>query len=139
MPNRLIRPGILLIAACLALATGSRTEAKDPNFPLRGLFCNAQEQINEALAHVDRGLSPKAAAELSNEHEIVCNYVDLLYYVVNHPIKVGVHRGRLSVVKYEAILTGVIVGGLLRPVSPTMRIFFVTPEPLAEMSLEQRT
>jgi hypothetical protein len=139
MPNRLIRPGTLSIAACLALATGSPTEAKDPNFPLQGLFCNTEEQIDETLDHVDHGLSPKSAVELSNEHQVVCTYVDLLYYVVSNPIKVGMHHGRLSVVKYEAVLTGVIVGGLLRPVSPPTRIFFVTPEPLAEISLEQRS
>jgi hypothetical protein len=125
--------------ACLALATSSPTEAKDPNFPLQGLFCNTQEQIDETLAHVDRGLAPKAAVELTNGHEVVCNHVDLLHYVVSHPIKVGAHHGRLSVVKYEAVLTGVLVGGFLRPVSPPTRIFFVTPEPLAEISLEQRS
>jgi hypothetical protein len=139
MPNRLIRHGTLSVAACLALATGSPTDAKDSSLPLQGLFCNTQEQIDETLAYVDRGLSPKTAVELSNEHEVVCNYVDLLYYVVSHPIKVGAHHGRLSVVKYEAVLTGVIVGGLLRPVSPSVRVFFVTPEPLAEISLEQRS
>jgi len=139
MPNRLIRPGTLSIAACLALATGSPTDAEDSSFPLQGLFCNTQQQIDETLAYVDRGLSPKTAVELSNEHEVVCNYVDLLYYVVSHPIKVGAHYGRLSVVKYEAVLTGVIVGGLLRPVSPSAQIFFVTPEPLPEISLEQRS
>jgi len=139
MPNRLIRPQGLSMVACLALTTVSPAEAKDPNFPLQGLFCNTQEQIDETLAHFDRGLSLKTAAELSNEREVVCNYVDLVYYVVSHPIEIGTHYGRLSVIKYEAVLTGVIVGGRLRPVSPTTRIYFITPEPLAEASLEKRS
>jgi len=139
MPNRLIRPQSLSMVACLALTTVSPAEAKDPNFPLQGLFCNTHEQIDETLAHIDRGLSPETAAELLNEREVVCNYVDLIYYVVSQPIKVGAHYGRLSVIKYEAVLTGVIVGGLLRPVSPTMRIYFITPEPLAELSLNKRS
>jgi hypothetical protein len=137
MPNRLIQPQSLSMVACLALTTVSPAEAKD--FPLQGLFCNTLEQIDETLAHVDRGLSLKTATELSNKREVVCNYVDLIYYAVSHPIKVGAHRGRLSAIKYEAVLTGVIVGGLLRPVSPAMRIYFITPEPLAEISLERRS
>jgi hypothetical protein len=138
MPNLLIRPQILSMVACLALTTVSPTEAKHRNIPLQGLFCNTQAQIDQTLAHIDRGLSLKTAAELSNEREVVCNYVDFVYYVVSHPIEVGAHYGRLSVIKYEAALTGVIVGGLLRPVSPTMRIYFITPEPLDELSLDKR-
>ena len=139
MPNRPIRPQTLSMVACLALATVSPAEAKDPHFPLQGLFCNTQEQIDETLAHVDRGLSLKIAAELANGREVVCNYVDRIHYVVSHPMEVGAHHGRLSVIKYEAVLTGVIVGGLLRPVSPTTRIYFITPEALAEVSLEKRS
>ena len=139
MLNRPMQTVVLSIAACLALAPASPTLAKDQNFPLQGLFCNTLEQIDATLAHIDRGLTPRYAAELSNEHEMVCNYVDLLYYVVKHPIEVEAHRGRMSAVKYEAVLTGVIVGGLLRPISPSKRIFFITPEPLAEISLEKRS
>lgn len=139
MLARPLQPAILALAAYFAWSTGSPTEGKEPNPSLQGLFCNTQEQIDETLKHVDLGLSPRAAAELLNKSEIVCTYVDRLYYVVKHPIKVGAHRGRLSVFKYEAILTGVIVGDNFRAVFPEVRIFFITPEPLVEISLGQRT
>lgn len=139
MWNRLICRGSLLGALCLTSIFGDGTEAKDLGLPLQGMFCNTLEQINEALAHVDRGLSPSLAVALTNRHAIVCSYVDRLFFVVRDPVGLGQYRGRLSVEKYEAILTGVIVGERFRPLSPPISIFFVTPAPLAETSLGQRT
>ena len=139
MLARPLQSATLVLVTCFALSTGSPTEGKELSPSLQGLFCNTQEQIDETLKHIDLGLSPRAAAELSNKGEIGCTYVDRLFYVVKHPIKVGAHRGRLSVFKYEAILTGVIVGGNFRAVSPEVQIFFITPEPLVEVSLGQRT
>jgi hypothetical protein len=139
MLNRLIWRGNLLGVLCLTAILGGGTEAKDAGLPLQGMFCNTLEQIDEALAHVDRGLLPSLAVELTNRHAIACSYIDRLFFVVRDPVWLGQHRGRLSVEKYEAILTGVIVGERFRPVSPPMSIFFATPTPLAETSLGQRT
>jgi hypothetical protein len=139
MPNPLIKLTVVSTAAWLAIAMGSAANANEPSLKLQGLFCNTQQQIDDALTHIDHGLSPRAAAHVMNKDQIICTYVDRLQYVVTHPIRIGAHRGRLSLVKYEADLTGVIVGDQLRPIVPTLRIFFITPEPLAEASLEERS
>lgn len=137
MPGRPIQYGALLFAAYLALLAGSPATANDRGIHLQGLFCNTQKQLEDTLAHVNSGLSPEAAAQLSNEQDVACNYVNLLHYVVVRPTKIGMHHGRLSVMKYEGDLIGVIVGGVLRPVSPSMRTYFITPEPLPEISIGQ--
>ena len=51
---------------------------------------------------------------------------------VRHPVRVGT-------AKYEASLAGVVVGGAARPVSPPVRVFFATPEPIAAAAIERRT
>ena len=139
MLNRLIHRGSVLGAICFSAFLGSGTEAKDAGLKLQGMFCNTLEQIDEALTYMDRGASPSLAVELINQRAIVCSYVDRLLFVVRDPVRLGQHRGRLSVEKYEALLTGVIVGERFHPLSPPTSIFFVTPVPLAETSLGQRT
>ncbi len=138
MQDRAIRYRTLLIAACVALVSGSPAAAIDRDISLQGLFCNTLEHLEDTLAHVNKGLSPQSAAQLSNEREVVCSYVNSISYVVVRPTKIGMHHGRLSVMKYEGDLIGVIVGGVLRPVSPSLRTYFVIPEPLPEISVGQR-
>src|SRR3546814_8924350 len=50
--------------------------AKAPSPALQGLFCNAAEQIDDALSHMRGGLSPQAAVRLINRDEVACTFVD---------------------------------------------------------------
>jgi hypothetical protein len=106
---------------------------------LQGIFCNTSDQLDLVLANFESGLSLKEAVDFSDEKEIGCTYVDLLHFVVRSPVRTGTHHGRLSMAKFEALLTGVVVGDALRPISPPVKVFFVTKEPLNETSLERRT
>src|SRR5262245_40687601 len=60
--------------------------AEDRTHSLQGLFCNAAEQIDEALNHMRRGLSPQSAVVLTNRDAVVCTFVDLLHYVIDRPV-----------------------------------------------------
>jgi hypothetical protein len=116
----------------LALAVASGGPAAGQELRLQGLFCNTKAQLDRALARMGSGLDPHLAAEIENRDAVSCTYVDRLHYLVRHPVRVGA-------VKYEASLTGVVVGGEVRPVSPPARIFFATPEPIAAAAVERRT
>ncbi len=91
-PRRRIFTG--LVAVFLAFApfgasAGSRTHT------LQGLFCNTADQIDEALAHMRRGVSPRAAVALTNQATVACTFVDLLHYVVERPAVIAeLRRGR---------------------------------------------
>jgi hypothetical protein len=58
----------------------------------------------------------------------LCVYADKIKYVVIHPIIVGKMLMEPQLTKYEATVTGVLVGGAIRPVAPPVQIFFVTAE-----------
>lgn len=45
---------------------------------------------------MSRNVAPRAAAELTNDEEIVCTYVDLLHYIVERPRIIGKSRPSLS-------------------------------------------
>jgi hypothetical protein len=124
--------------AALAFAHGSKVLAEAPTHALQGLFCNAAEQIDDALSHMRGGLSPQAAVQLINDDEVVCTFVDALRYVVDRPVIIQEIRGSFPLFKYEATLVGVIVGGVVRPVTPPIRIFFAIPERLDDAPLEGR-
>ena len=128
----------LLLAVALALALPGFAGAGEQTYRLRGLFCNTEDQIDEALGYMSRNVAPRAAAELTNDDEIVCTYVDLLHYIVEQPVVIGEIPGALPLVKYEAQLVGVVVGGNIRPVSPPARVFFVIHERLAGAVAERR-
>jgi hypothetical protein len=128
MPRFPTAPRLLVAALALACAA----PAAGQELRLQGLFCNAEDQLDRALARMSHGLDPRLAAELENREAVVCTWVDRLHYLVRHPVKVGA-------VKYEASLTGVVVGGAVRPVSPPVRMFFATPEPIAAAAVERRT
>ncbi len=134
-PRRRIFTG--LVAVFLAFApfgasAGSRTHT------LQGLFCNTADQIDEALAHMRRGVSPRAAVALTNQATVACTFVDLLHYVVERPAVIAEMRGSPRMFKYEGTLVGVVAGGATRPVTPPVRIFFAIPERLDDARVEGR-
>ena len=128
----------LLLAATLGSALPGSTAADEQTYRLRGLFCNTEEQIDEALGHMSRNVAPRAAAELTNDDEVVCTYVDLLHYIVERPQIIGQIPAEVPLVKYEGELVGVIVGGRLRPVSPPARVFFIARRRLPNAVIERR-
>jgi hypothetical protein len=105
---------------------------------LQGLFCNSTELIDEAVAHMRKGLSPRAAVELVNHEAVVCTFVDLLRYIVDRPVVIKGIPGHFPLFKYEGTLVAVDVGGAVRPVSPPVQIFFAIPERLGDAPLEGR-
>jgi hypothetical protein len=121
---------MLSVGAVLALAAQGSASAEKQTHQLQGLFCNTEDQLDEALGHIGRNVSPRAAAELTNDEAIVCTYVDLLQYVIERPLVIGEIPGIVPLIKYQATLTGVVVGGAIRAVSPPVGIFFVAPERL---------
>jgi hypothetical protein len=136
--RRWLSPCLAVSIATLAFAHGSKVLAEAPTHALQGLFCNAAEQIDDALSHMRGGLSPQAAVQLINDDEVVCTFVDALRYVVDRPVIIQEIRGSFPLFKYEATLVGVIVGGVARPVMPPVHIFFAIPERLDDAPLEGR-
>ncbi|MFZ5672873.1 MAG: hypothetical protein ACOZAM_07905 [Pseudomonadota bacterium] len=112
--------------------------AKDRTHALQGLFCNTAEQIDEALTHMRRGLSPRSAVELANRDAVVCTFVDVLHYVVDRPVVIKEIRGSPPMFKYQGALVAVVAGGTKRPVIPPVQIFFAIPERLHNAPLEGR-
>jgi hypothetical protein len=124
--------------AFLTFANGGKVLAETPKRALQGLFCNTAEQIDDALTHMRGGLSPRAAVGLVNRDAVVCTFVDVLRYVVDRPVVIQEIRGAFPLFKYEGTLVAVIVGGVARPVTPPVHIFFAIPERLGEAPLEGR-
>lgn len=120
---------VLLVFASLALAGSARAEA---TYVTHGLFCNSEAQLDQVLAHLQGGVSPVRAVELGNERSVECVFADLVHYVIARPVIIGEVSLRRPLLKYEATLVGVIVGGNLRPVEPPVQTFFVLREQLAE-------
>ena len=127
----------LALAACLALTLHCPALAQDRPLGLQGLFCNTEEQIDGALGLMSQGQTPQAAAALANKSAVVCTYVDALRYVVEHPVEIWQNKSSVAAAKYKAALTGVIVGGRLRPIAPPVEIFFAVPERIAEAAVER--
>jgi hypothetical protein len=127
----------LPLAACLALILHGPVWAQDRPLRLQGLFCNTEQQIDSALGFMSQGLNPRVAAAFTNKNNVVCTYADLLHYVVEHPMEIWQNKSAIAATKYKAMLTGVVVGGRLRPISPPVEIFFATPERLALAVLER--
>lgn len=119
---------VVSIAAAMAISGGAQAEQRHA---LHGLFCNTEAQIEQTLAHMRGGVPPQFAARMVNEHMVVCVYADRIQYVITGPANIGqaLLRG-VMLVKYEATLVGVLVGGNLRPVEPPARIFFVSGDRL---------
>jgi hypothetical protein len=132
------RAAALLLMAVWCPALVGLAAAGERTYRLRGLFCNTERQVDEALDYMSRRVSPRIAAELANDGEIVCTYVDLLHFVVEQPLIIGEIPGALPLVKYEAKLVGVVVGASVRPVSPPAIVFFATTERLRGSVVERR-
>lgn len=111
------------IVAVLALGSYAKAEQRHA---LHGLFCNTEEQIDQTLTHMRGGLPLWSAANMTNGDEVVCVYADRIHYVITSPAVIGeAWLDGLMLQKYEATLVGVLVGGNLRPVEPSVQIFFV--------------
>jgi len=127
--------------ALLGLATllAPPALADDRPLMLQGLFCNTERQLEGALASFARLGSFAAAAEVANVDEIACTYVDALHYLVEAPVEVAGRPGAAVLPRYRARLVAVIAGDRLRPVSPPVELYFITPEPLAGAPVERRS
>jgi hypothetical protein len=144
LDNRISRLGYRLSSravvalTALAFAPAGHVLANDRTHRLQGVFCNTEEQVDATLDHMRQALTPRMAVALTNADAVVCNFVDLLHYVVDRPVLIKEIRGRITFFKYEGTLTGVVVGGAVRPLTPPVRVFFVIPDRLADAPLESR-
>lgn len=129
---------VFSLPLALSAAVQGPASAEGKTYRIQGLFCNTEEQIDEALGYMSRHLAPRVAAALTNDDNIVCTYVDLLHYIVEQPRIIGEIPGDLPLVKYEGTLVGVVVGGGVRTVSPPVDLFFVTPQRVEGASVERR-
>lgn len=130
--------GLLSIALLAGILLQSQALSQESERRLQGIFCNTEGQIDKIAAHLAMRLPPRAAVELANKHGVVCNYVDLIHYVVENPSMIGAVGSYVRLFKYEATLKAVIVGNAVREVRPPARIFFVTSEALAGVPAEER-
>jgi hypothetical protein len=137
-PSSRNRAAALLLAAALGSALAGSAGAGEQAHRLRGLFCNTEDQVDEALGHMGRSVPPRVAAELANDDEIVCTYVDLLHFIVEQPLIIGEIPGTPRLLKYEAKLVGVVVGASVRPVSPPAPVFFIARERIPGSVVERR-
>lgn len=110
---------------------GGQATAPTSSHALQGLFCNASEQIDQAIGHMREGLSPRSAVAFVNREAVVCTFVDLLRYVVDHPALIKEMPGSFRLFLYEGTLVAVIVGSAVRHVTPPVRVYFAIPEKLA--------
>jgi hypothetical protein len=112
----------LAIATCVL--TGS-TRAQQTQ-TLHGLFCNTEAQVRDVLEHYGSDMSLHAAVAHINEVAVNCVVADSIQYVVSQPLIIDtITRNGFTLTLYEASLVGVVVGGNTRPVTPSMRTFFV--------------
>lgn len=123
------------IAGCIAMLLSGPAVAEEAGIRLQGVFCNTEGQIDAALHAMGEGLSPGAAVETVNRDAVHCTHADLLEFVVDRPVAVGV---RAPFVKHRGRLVGVVVGGRLMRVSPPAEVYFVTPDPPAGAVAERR-
>jgi hypothetical protein len=118
------------LAALLMIAstTGSFAEGAHA---AHGLYCRTEAQVNAAVAAIQRGVPPPLAAELVNRDEVACVYADRIWYVIDQPAMIGqAKHGGVSLIKYEGMLVGVLVGKNPRPIEPPVHLYFVVPEPI---------
>ena len=128
-----------LLATLLALGPTTDALAGDGPLRLQGLFCNAEKELDGALASLGRVRSFPAAAELANVDEVVCTYVDALHYLVATPVKIAEGGNGLLLPRYRGWLVGVVAGERVRPVDPAVEVYFVTPDTPTGAVVERRT
>ena len=127
------------VTVATALVAGGYALAHEAQH-LQGLrSCNTESQIDEALADIAAGLSPRRAADRANPAtRLVCtNVVD----DIGHPDcpPRGARRPRAPLVKYRGALLGAPVGHAVRPVAPEFALYFQTPQRVAGAAAERRT
>lgn len=132
----MIRRYLSVATVAAALAAGGSALADEAQ-RLQGLFCNTEAQIDQALADIAAGVSPRRAADLANRDAVVCTYVDHIEYLIARPVALG--DAALPLVKYRGALAGVLVGDVLRPVTPEAELYFLTPRQVAGAAIERRT
>jgi hypothetical protein len=125
------------LAAVIGLSLQGHALAEGGQHRLQGIFCNTESQIDQAIGYMRSSLTPRSAVALANKDEVVCNYVDLIEYNIDQPLVIGVVPGVVPLIKYEATLTAVVVGGNVREVTPPVRVFFVSPSLLPGTSIER--
>lgn len=120
------------IALAIPLALVAASAAAEESYSVRGLFCRTDAQIVETFDRMRGHIGLRAAVEIANRDAVVCVYADRIDYVVVRPFIIGsVHHRGAVLIRYEATLIGVRVGGNLRPVEPAVHIFFAQPDRLA--------
>jgi hypothetical protein len=124
----------LFLAAMIAAASDAHAQAERRHV-LHGLFCNTEAQIDQSLTHLSLNLAPQSVVKLMNEEKVACVLADKVQYMVIRPIIISEKNRSSSLLKYRAILIGVLVGRNIRPVEPPVQIFFVTPERLKGASI----
>ncbi len=126
----------LLTALAISLVAAVPAHAKEGH-ALRGLFCNTRAQLHETLNHLKTASSMAMAVAMTNRADVACVHAYQIRYVVAHPVIIGhaqVNGQPLTL--YEAALTGVLVGGNTRPVSPPLPMFFVPMDEVPEADVE---
>ena len=129
---------LVSIALLAGILFQAQALGKEREYSLQGVFCNTEDQIDKAVAYMAMHHAPRAAVELVNGGGVVCNYVDLIHYVVESPLMVGAVSGSVRLFKYEATLKAISVGGVAREVSPPAQIFFVTPLAISGVPIAER-
>lgn len=130
-------PRYLSLATVAAVLAAASPALADEAQRLQGLFCNTEAQIDQALADIAGGVSPRQAADLANREAVVCTYVDRIEYLIARPVALG--DIALPLIKYRGALVGVLVGDALRPVTPEAELYFLTPQQVADAAMEMRT
>ncbi len=128
---------VIPLAACLAFISYTPIEAAEREILLQGLFCNTEEQIDDALGFMSQGLTASTAVDFTNKNGVVCSYVDVIHYIVEHPVEIWQNKSAIAAAKYKGTLTGVVVGQRHRPISPPVEIFFATPNRLTQNAVER--
>jgi hypothetical protein len=121
---------VIGLAALIAITSVPVTHAGSTHL-VQGLSCRTVAQMDAAVALIRRDVPPPDAMRLLNTEEVVCVLADRIWYVIDDPVMIGQseHRGR-SLLNYEAMLVGVVVGKNARPVEPPLRLYFVLPKRL---------
>jgi hypothetical protein len=132
----MIRRYLSVATVAAALAAGGSALASEAQ-RLQGLFCNTEAQIDQALGDIAAGVSPRRAADRANRDAVVCTHVDRIEYLIARPAALG--DPALPLVKYRGALVGVLVGDVLRPVTPEVELYFLTPQEVAGAATERRT
>jgi len=112
----------LAVAACVLTGGAHAEETR----ALHGLFCNTEAQARDVLEHYGSNMSLHAAVAIVNEGAVNCVVADSIQYVVSQPLIIDtITQKGFTLTLYEASLVGILIGGNTRPITPSMRTYFV--------------